>query len=84
MVGPCGSSWCSSVVVLWCGWLLLSGCHVIPGGCPRGGLEGGCASLPGLGMTSSPSSLPVLGVHACWWLVTWCSGVVLVVAVGGQ
>ena len=54
-----GCSWHSCMVVGCCGWLS-SGCHVAPGGCQKGGWEGGCACLPGLGTTSSPSSLPAI------------------------
>ena len=35
-------------------------CHVTLGGCQKGGWEGGCACLPGLGMILSPSSLPAI------------------------
>ena len=43
--------------------------------CQKGDWEGGCACLPGLGMTLSPLSTWC----ACWGLVTWCSHIVLVV-----
>ena len=48
------------VVAGWCGWLLSSGCHVTPGGCQKGGWEGGCACLPGMGTTLSLSSSPAV------------------------
>ena len=56
----------------------LSGCHVTPGGCQKGGWEGPCACLPGLGMTSHLLSTGC----ACWGMVTWRSSVVLGVVVG--
>ena len=60
----------------------VSGCHVAPGGCQKGGWEGLAACLPGLGTTSLPSSSPAID-RVCV-LVTWRSTVVLVVVVGGR
>ena len=37
------------------GWLVVVNEDVAPGGCQKGGWEGPCVCLPGLGTTLSPS-----------------------------